>query len=687
MFSRMMLMFCVVALVTIASAAPSPTVVLYPDGRINSSPLDNEEPDTLYYDDDLAQSFYFNQLTNYWVYVRFTPPAAFQLRSVYIAVGSPSGSAVPCSVFVCLPGASNRPGTVLSTTSMASVPAGSAWFDFTLDDSVDLDANQDFMIVVGRAPGPTGWYPLLDGGSTVNRSWYTTGSRTSGTYNNVAYDMRIRAGGSFAQFTDLEAQQCFNQVNSADPQFFMLSADSVLMKANVFNPGSAEVDLYTVTWTVNGPGGGQVFSNEVVGANIAAGATQTLQADQIFAVTTEGEYLARCVVTADSDASALNDTTWLRMFVGALPMWYRYDDNGDPEGSVSFGAGDETAVSFTPTEWPARVESLRVNVSGAISTSLSVYINDANGMPGAQPEWSGQPNLAAGWNNVAVSPGVYLADDQSFTVSFLHTGSVGIGKDNNPPNAAAISGMGTISWQGSGGTWSADPTGNWLLQGYAVEHIGPPPVPFIDTNLDTLDFGQVDTAAVGEVITLWVYNLGTVDPLQVTGMVINPPNIRTSYSLSRTSFSVAAGDSEDVQVTFTPVGVSVYNGAITIANNSVNAPNKNIRLIGEGVAGTAADDVPGDLPLSYELSQNYPNPFNPSTEISFALPQAANVKLVVFNTLGQEIAVLTDGTMSAGRHAVTFHATDLTAGVYIYRLEAGGATSSYTAIRKMMLVK
>jgi hypothetical protein len=88
-------------------------------------------------------------------------------------------------------------------------------------------------------------------------------------------------------------------------------------------------------------------------------------------------------------------------------------------------------------------------------------------------------------------------------------------------------------------------------------------------------------------------------------------------------------------------------------------------------------------PNKFELSQNYPNPFNPSTSISFTLPQAGNVKLSVYNLLGQEVQTLVNGFMETGLHSVNFEAKNLNSGIYLYKLEANGINS----VRKMTLLK
>ena len=98
---------------------------------------------------------------------------------------------------------------------------------------------------------------------------------------------------------------------------------------------------------------------------------------------------------------------------------------------------------------------------------------------------------------------------------------------------------------------------------------------------------------------------------------------------------------------------------------------------------TSVKPEKGTLPLRFALEQNYPNPFNPSTEIQYSLAGSAQVSLKVFNVLGEEVAMLVNGTQSAGTHTVTFDASRLPSGVYMYQLHAG----ANTATRKMVLMK
>ena len=110
-------------------------------------------------------------------------------------------------------------------------------------------------------------------------------------------------------------------------------------------------------------------------------------------------------------------------------------------------------------------------------------------------------------------------------------------------------------------------------------------------------------------------------------------------------------------------------------------PLHNIPL-DDGSGGMAEGDAI-DVPTVFSLSQNYPNPFNPTTQIKYGLPENSEVRLEVFNTLGQRVAVLVSGPKEAGYHTVTFDATRLSSGVYFYRMQAGGKVFT----EKMTLIK
>jgi hypothetical protein len=96
-----------------------------------------------------------------------------------------------------------------------------------------------------------------------------------------------------------------------------------------------------------------------------------------------------------------------------------------------------------------------------------------------------------------------------------------------------------------------------------------------------------------------------------------------------------------------------------------------------------AVDVSQAIPGSFHLFQNFPNPFNPSTIIHYQLPQRARVSLVVFNTLGQQVAEIVNGEQEADDYEVRFDGSSLPSGVYFYQLHAG----SFSETKKLVLLR
>jgi hypothetical protein len=89
------------------------------------------------------------------------------------------------------------------------------------------------------------------------------------------------------------------------------------------------------------------------------------------------------------------------------------------------------------------------------------------------------------------------------------------------------------------------------------------------------------------------------------------------------------------------------------------------------------------VPDKFELSQNYPNPFNPSTRIKYQLSSISQVTLKVYDVLGNEVATLVNEEKPAGSYEVDFDASQLSSGIYFYKLQAG----SFFETKKMLLLK
>ena len=137
---------------------------------------------------------------------------------------------------------------------------------------------------------------------------------------------------------------------------------------------------------------------------------------------------------------------------------------------------------------------------------------------------------------------------------------------------------------------------------------------------------------------------------------------------------------------------TIINGTLTLTagqfDNTIPftlGPNAKISY-GGGTLKIPVTLVPikeSTIPQKFFVDQNYPNPFNPSTTISYGIPRTAFVTVKIFNVLGQEVKTLFSGYQSTGVYTLSFNASDLGSGVYLYRIQAGTSVD----IKRMVLVK
>ncbi|MFB3132774.1 MAG: T9SS type A sorting domain-containing protein, partial [Rhodothermales bacterium] len=157
------------------------------------------------------------------------------------------------------------------------------------------------------------------------------------------------------------------------------------------------------------------------------------------------------------------------------------------------------------------------------------------------------------------------------------------------------------------------------------------------------------------------------------GTIIAP---EAKVKIEKEAFFKGAICAEEIDVkkdvTFVPHGSSVLPPA---ALPSVLADE-----VGEG--SPEALEAQG-IPTEFALAPNYPNPFNPTTTIEFALPEAVEVSLRVYDVTGRVVARLVERPMAAGHHRVQFNASRLASGLYLYRIQAG----RFTQVRRMILLK
>ena len=158
----------------------------------------------------------------------------------------------------------------------------------------------------------------------------------------------------------------------------------------------------------------------------------------------------------------------------------------------------------------------------------------------------------------------------------------------------------------------------------------------------------------------------------------NRPPVNTWYATGTNSPTLNFADSWDFELKCSVTDAANHNATSNILYVTVG-----------GGAKVAAGNPNGDasiasvIPESNSLGQNYPNPFNPSTQIRFGLSEPLHVRLIIYDMLGREVAKLADEDMDAGYHSVSWNASNVSSGVYIYRLSAG----DFVQVKRMLVIK
>ncbi len=204
------------------------------------------------------------------------------------------------------------------------------------------------------------------------------------------------------------------------------------------------------------------------------------------------------------------------------------------------------------------------------------------------------------------------------------------------------------------------------------------------------DWGKIIlTDAAGKSYTLYAVK-GEVDldqyemPPAVPGGMFD---IRFSSGRIAEDINSSMQSIDMIGITY-PLTVRVEGMDIRLQDMSGRAINQNLKSGEEVVINDATINklmITGELiPTVYALEQNYPNPFNPSTVIEFSLPEdVSNVKLSIYNALGEKVAEIVNSSLAAGRYSYQWNAKNVATGMYIYELR----TDKFVSVRKMVLMK
>ncbi len=547
-WTQWILLLC---LTTALSAMASDNAALvWPAGQENrtiltpSSSLDDEQPDTLLYDNDAPAALIIS--TGFFARVRFTPQVDFTVISAYMTTidGNSVNAACSAWVFTSTPAPGGEQGYCIFNAPYPEFD----WMDRNFvapNDSITVPGGQDFWVVFGPiAGGPQNdgnWNPVYDNAATAQRSSFSTTGKF-GTYTATNGDWLFRVGGiSGGVFTDLSAGDLYNEVDG-EAEFNFELGETVLLHQELTNIGTQAATAYVLEFTVTGPDGEVFYTEDYVGQNLAAGATITATTGT-FTPDAEGEYTAQCTALADGDDNGDNNVSLVRFFVGGNHRWYRYDDDDGADSYTGFSDGNGWALKFEPGVWPARLTQVRIDLGGPGTADFRLWMNDADGLPTFPTVWESTPEVVQGWNVIDIVPPIDLFEGQGVTFGYLFQTGISMGYDTDPPNCADIPNMDTIAYQlGSDGDQIFfDDGGNLCMQAFFDTSTALAPFPLIETDRDTINFGLVNPAQPPVQQTLTVFNTGGQDPLNVTGITLTPNAIRTGLHDCPLNFLCACG--------------------------------------------------------------------------------------------------------------------------------------------------
>lgn len=147
---------------------------------------------------------------------------------------------------------------------------------------------------------------------------------------------------------------------------------------------------------------------------------------------------------------------------------------------------------------------------------------------------------------------------------------------------------------------------------------------------------------------------------------------------------ISPGDSIKVSLhVFTSADPGTGKVNLLFKNLNNNSDTASLAFEAQAEVNTDIQTFEDQIPSSYFISQNYPNPFNPTTKIQFGLHKEGDVKIEIFNVLGEKVKVLLDKYMSPGTYTADFNATNLSSGVYLYKMKI----NNFVEIKKMILEK
>lgn len=461
-----------IAILSLAGNLKAVTLGYAPAADDPGRSSDSAQPDTVQYDN--GGYYYMFGPTNLWGYVRFTVPAEFELRCIYLQMYNPNADYGDVTVYVKADD-SGEPGETIAGPIIDEGPnwINGDWLDIDLETPYPaFSAGEDFYIVFGPAPGgypEEGWFLYVDAdGNSDGRSAY--GTSEAGPWNSdLPGDLIIRAGGILSNYVDLSAEACFSESG----RFFIPEESDVQLNARIRNQGSLPVFSYDVTWIITDQSAQSVFESTDSFGPLGLNAESTVSCPDLWHPANSGYYTVEAVITALDDANPDNDTVSLEQGVSLSGQyWYSFDD-GEWDANVTLPLGMGWGQRFNPAAELVRIDSVQIAVAGDLSSS-DVRLVQFNGMITAEV-WNYNGPLWQGVNTIDLTNENVQIGGDGIGLGYFYQDGGAIYRDSDAPLAGSNLYMEAVSYQLSGAAWTPVDNGDWGLRIFCTDIIAVEP--------------------------------------------------------------------------------------------------------------------------------------------------------------------------------------------------------------------
>lgn len=673
---------------------------------------DDFGPDWIFYDTGQPELLWTG--SNYWSRVTFTPNASFELRGARFMPLNQYDQAGECHVMVFTEDQDSRDlDEELIDFVIDRLPAWAgpqdSWEDVEFDDEDfhTFEGGEHFSILYGPAPGGAyqagnGWWCLYDSGTEVYRSFRADGDNppmSHRTWANgaVAGDLLVRANGEYlADFIDLAVVGLYNNTE----KWLMYPETEVTFTARIENLGG-EVEFPVISFNFYDDEGNAVWEEpyEEIIESIAEEAVIEVECETVWTTEEIGNYFVEVIVMADEDANMENDLMSMEQVCinpadeEDAEMWVGYcSDQADSRVSGQDSTGWGVAWGHPGGNEPLWVTAFEQYLQG-LNNPVDCHFGLAVFTPAAHEyawAWIGTAELPANnarWLEVELDQdeieATSYSSDQEIWLCYMNSGPV-IQIDTRAPVSGQNADMPATNYSfdgWTGGAYDRESGDHMARVRLGVSDIVLPGK-LLRIEPEVLDFGVVNVGEehrIEATFTAFGDEPVTIRRLEIAGsglpyLTIDPDPTQ--------EFTIEPQSEQIVTVTFYADTLVELDSRIRVLNDSENMSQAFIWDVLANAQSVDDNNRPV-MPENYALYQNHPNPFNPTTSIEFALRSAGDVKLNVFDMNGRLVKDVVNNHLDAGYHTVEIDATDLAAGIYIYRLTTG----DFTSTRKMILMK